>query len=145
MSDRKKMPVSGGGPAKGQPDGVSASPETGKAGNVHGRSGGGESAGGAYPSPHGGSSSPGGFPEHGGQSEHAYYGGGNPNATTAGSRPDGSANAEGNAAPVREPRSVTAGAQSFEVVEDSGVATAEASGMTAADAPDQQEEHRPDG
>ncbi len=52
MTDKKKMPADGGGIAKGQPDGVSGSPDTGDMGRVHGRSPGGESGGAAYPNPH---------------------------------------------------------------------------------------------
>ena len=81
VTDKKKMPADGGGIAKGKPDGVSGSPDTGEVGGVHGRSSGGESGGGAYPNPHSGKG-----PTHsrfsGGQTEKAYYGGDNPNATT---------------------------------------------------------------
>jgi hypothetical protein len=81
VTDKKKMPADGGGIAKGKPDGVSGSPDTGEVGGVHGRSSGGESGGGAYPNPHSGKG-----PTHsrfsGGQTAKAYYGGDNPNATT---------------------------------------------------------------
>lgn len=87
MTDKKKMPVSGGGASKGMPDGVSGAPETGEAGAIHGRRGGGESGGGAYPNPHSGKEGS-DAPEHGGQSEIAYYGGDNPNATTKGATVD---------------------------------------------------------
>lgn len=39
-----------------------------------GRSGGGDSSGGAYPNPHGGTKAKDGFMGHGGQSEMAYHG-----------------------------------------------------------------------
>ena len=85
MTDKTRVPVSGGGPGKGKPDGVSGSPETGEAGAIHGRQGGGESGGGAYPNPHSGKGASGSaLSDHGGQSEIAYYGGDNPNATTTG-------------------------------------------------------------
>lgn len=78
--DKKEMPANGGGVAKGKPDGVSGSPDTGGVGGVHGRSSGGESGGGAYPNPHSGKG-PTNAKFSGGQAEKAYYGGDNPNAT----------------------------------------------------------------
>lgn len=71
---------------------------TGEAGDpqaregYQGRSGGGESAGGAYPNPHARTKAKDGFMGHGGQSEMAYHGAGrlgerkvgdNPNAPAA--------------------------------------------------------------
>jgi hypothetical protein len=100
MSDMKEMPVSGGGADKGKPDGVSGSPDTGEKGRANGRSAGGESGGGAYPNPHSGKSSDeSGFLGHGGQTEIAYYGGENPNATATNRAPK--ALAHRNANPTR--------------------------------------------
>lgn len=79
-TDKKEMPADGGGVAKGKPDGVSGSPDTGEMGRSHGRSSGGESGGGAYPNPHSGTG-PADAIFSGGQGEKAYYGGDNPNAT----------------------------------------------------------------
>jgi hypothetical protein len=81
MNDKKKMPASGGGTAQGKPDGVSGSPDTGETGQIHGRSGGGESGGGAYPNPYSGERSD--TAALSGQgAQNAYFGGDNPNATT---------------------------------------------------------------
>lgn len=101
-TDKKEMPANGGGVAKGKPDGVSGSPETGEVGGVHGRSSGGESGGGAYPNPHSGKGpTKSGF--SGGQGEKAYYGGDNPNATNPRNSSDKeSRGAEANDAPAQE-------------------------------------------
>jgi hypothetical protein len=82
-SSKIDMPADGGGRAKGMPDGVSGSPDTGEMGQASGRSAGGESGGGAYPNPHSGKAPTNeGLLGHGGQTDNAYYGGDNPNATT---------------------------------------------------------------
>lgn len=70
MEDEKTETQADGDGRKGTEDGVS---------NVPAKRDGGESDGGAYPNPHTGKSDP-GF--DGGQSEKAYHGGPNPNATT---------------------------------------------------------------
>lgn len=57
-------PVAGGGSGKGTPDGVN---------NAPGKSGGGESGGGAYPN-EAAKGEHGGFMGHGGQSEQSYSG-----------------------------------------------------------------------
>ena len=147
MSDKKKMPADGDGVRKGQPDGVSGTPGAGKEGEVQGRFTGGESAGGNYPSPHDGKDpTSSGFLAHGGQTENAYYGGDNPNATTGGGvLSEEETGSRGAPAPVREPHDVKAGLQSFEVVEDSGVAAAEATGKVATDAPYEREQETPGG
>ena len=151
MSDKKKMPADGGGVAKGKPDGVSGSPDTGENGRVHGRRSGGESGGSAYPNPHShpsktnSDSSGGDFT--GGQAEKAYYGGDNPNATT---RPRNShlkaADADqGSRTPAREAHPVQAGGRTIEVIKDNGVAAAAATGKVATDATYQAEEESPGG
>lgn len=146
MTDKKEMPVSGGGPGKGKPDGVSGSPVTGEMGRVHGRSSGGESSGGAYPNPHSGKGSTNsGFSGHGGQTENAYYGGDNPNATTKprNSHEEKEPSSKGSGPPLRKAHPVHAGGQTIEVIEDSGVAAAEATGMVATDAPYEREQESP--
>lgn len=70
MTARQPTQADGGG-RKGRPDGVSDAPAK--------RGGKGESDGGAYPNPHTGEADP---DFDGGQSEKAYHGGANPNATT---------------------------------------------------------------
>jgi hypothetical protein len=149
MSDKKTMPVSGGGAAKGRPDGVSGSPESGEIGRTHGRTSGGESGGGAYPNPHANSrktsSSGGDFT--GGQAEQAYYGGDNPNATT---RPQNVRLEEAGAdqdsrTHVQEAHTVQAGGRTIDVIEESGVAAAEATGKVATDATYQAEQESPGG
>ena len=151
MSDKKKMPVSGGGVAKGQPDGVSGSPDSGEMGRVHGRAPGGESGGGAYPNPHAQAgktnSDPAGGGFSGGQAEKAYYGGDNPNATT---EPRSSQLVEADAdkdsgMPVRDAHPVQAGGRTIEVIEDNGVAAAEATGKVATDATYNAEQESPGG
>ncbi len=147
MSDTKKMPADGGGIHKGKPDGVSGTPAAGKEGEVQGRFTGGESAGGAYPNRHDGEGpKASGFLGHGGQTENAYYGGDNPNATTGGGvLPEEGSDSEHAPAPVREPHVMKAGQQTFEVVEDSGVAAAEATGKVATDRPYEREQESPGG
>ena len=145
MTDKKKMPADGGGVAKGKPDGVSGSPDTGEMGRVQGRSAGGESGGGSYPNPYsdkGATSST----FSGGQGEKAYYGGDNPNATTPRNAPEEEElSAEDSDSTVRKAHSVQAGGRSIEVSEDSGVAAAEATGKVGTDAPYEAEQESPSG
>jgi hypothetical protein len=143
VTDKKKMPADGGGVAKGKPDGVSGSPDTGDMGRVHGRSPGGESGGGAYPNPHSDKDSP-DSTFSGGQGDKAYYGGDNPNATTPGSALEEEPNSQGDPT-VRKPHSVKVGGRTIEVIEDSGTAAAEATGKVATDAPYEAEQNSPAG
>lgn len=146
MPDKVRMPADGGGRAKGQPDGVSGSPDSGQDGRPHGRFAGGESAGGAYPNAHHEAASDAdGFLGHGGQSEIDYHGGPNPNATAGGSTPDEESGTRLAASPDREPHQKQVGGQSIEVVEGSGVAAAEATGKVATDAPYEDEQETPGG
>lgn len=151
MCDKKKMPVSGGGAAKGKPDGVSGSPDSAEMGRVHGRAPGGESGGGAYPNPHSHAgkahSDSSGREFSGGQAEKAYYGDDNPNATT---EPRSSHLVEADAdqvspTPVREAHPIQVGGRTIEVIEDNGVAAAEATGKVATDATYQAEQESPGG
>jgi hypothetical protein len=147
MSDEKvPIPADGQGSPKVHSDGVS--------GDLHGR--GGESGGGDYENPHTGKEERGeggGF--EGGQSERDYFGTGQlggkkadpdqPGTVGQGggspSTPGGSdicsvntdSGAPGKTAD-HQPRTVTAGGQTFEVVEESGVAEAEANGKVGTDA-----------
>jgi hypothetical protein len=116
-------------------------------GRTHGRVSGGESSGGAYPNPHTGKESEASVsPSHGGQTEIAYYGGNNPNATTEGRDSDIDSNGGQLATPItREPHSLQVGQRTIEVVNDSGVAAAEASGKIATDAPYEREQEEPGG
>jgi hypothetical protein len=95
MANDQKFPtqVAGGGPDKGKPDGVSASPAAAEGVDVQGRTSGGDGEGGAYPNPHTGREpTQGGFMGHGGQTEIGYHGGGqagdegkpSPNAAASG-------------------------------------------------------------
>jgi hypothetical protein len=135
VTDKKEMPANGGGAAKGKPDGVSGSPDTGETGQIHGRSGGGESGGGAYPNPYSGKGSADtGSSDLGAQN--AYFGGDNPNATT---KPQNSLEKEEPAAEESDPslgeaHRVEAGGRTFEVIEESGVAAAIAAGKTGTEA-----------
>ena len=152
MEDGKvKMPADGGGFRKGEPDGVSGTPGSDETGRVHGRTGGGESAGGAYPNPDsdpepsGPKSSKGaGILGHAGQSEKAYYGGANPNATTGGGLlSDAQDGSKDGASPIRKSHAAGAEGQDIEVIEDSGIAAAEATGKVATDAPYENEQKNP--
>ena len=145
MADKKKMPVTGGGAGKGKPDGASGSPATGEEGRAHGRSAGGESGGGAYPNPHSGKEPDNeGFLSHGGQTEMSYHGGNNPNATAGPQEPAGEqAGSQAAAAPERKPHTIQAGQRTIDVVEESGIAAAEASGKVATDAPYEREQKSP--
>jgi hypothetical protein len=145
VTDKIKMPADGGGVAKGKPDGVSGSPDSVERGRAHGRSSGGESGGGAYPNPHsdkGATSST----FSGGQGEKAYYGGNNPNATTPRKAPEKEElSAEDSDSNVRKSHSVQVGGRTIEVIEDSGVAAAEATGKVGTDAPYEAEQKSPGG
>jgi hypothetical protein len=127
---RKSMPADGGGRRKGAPDGVAGE-------HVSGRSPAGESGGGAYHNAHSGQTDA--LP-HGSQTQTRHYSG--PGA--AGADKGASSNAP-NTAPDAVPekplpppvadrpvRVVAADGGSFAVVEQSGVAAAEASGAVPA-------------
>lgn len=149
----ERTPVSGGGADEGAPDGFSGSPDTGAAGDVQGRTPGGESEGGGYPNPQSGKDGgDGGFMGHGGQAEIGYHGGGQageqggdaPNAATGSDSSDGSE--RGSAAwraPHYPPHEVHAGGRTFGVIETNGVAEAEALGKVGTDAPYEREQEQP--
>ena len=143
-TDKKKMPVPGGGPATGKPDGVSGSPDPGATGQVHGRSLGGESGGGPYPNPYSDKESddPG---ASGRDPQKAYYGGDNPNATANPPNPlDADKHSAQGARPaVQEPHEVEADGRTFEVLEESGVAAAVATGKVGTEARDEPEQESP--
>lgn len=152
MPDEKTMPADGGGVRKGEPDGVSGTPGSGEEGRVHGRVGGGESGGGAYPNPHGPEvsgdkpSDNSGLLGHAGQSEKSYYGGSNPNATTGGGALDDAQDGgRVDPSPERTSHEVEADGQHIDVIEDSGVAAAEATGKVGTDAPYEREQESPGG
>lgn len=147
MPDTKKMPADGGGIHKGEPDGVSGMPEAGEEGQVNGRVGGGESAGGAYPNPHSGKPPQGaGLLGIGGQSDKAYYGGENPNATAGGETlPEGRDGEQSKIVPARKAHRVQTRQQGIDVIEDDGVAAAEATGKVGTDAPYEREQETPGG
>lgn len=148
---KTEMPANGGGRRKGAPDGVAASPGGDPNSGVHGRTGDGESGGGAYPNPHTGKTPPtGGF--SGGQTDNAYYGGGQageqggdaPNAATGSDNSNGvEKGAATSIAPTYAPRPVHSQGESFEVEETDGVAKAEASGKIGTDAPYEREQEEP--
>lgn len=129
------MPVDGGGRRKGAADGVSGTPADGPGEGVSGRTAAGESGGSAYPNPHSGQTEP--LP-HGGQPRVKFYGGSGPASgdgkpsPNAPDRPQGEDAARPVPAPApaaeREPHVVKAAHGSFAVVEESGVAAAEATG-----------------
>jgi hypothetical protein len=145
MSDKKKMPANGGGVAKGKPDGVSGSPDTGEMGRVHGRSAGGESGGAAYPNPNSGKGTT-KSRFSGGQNEKAYYGGDNPNATLPrNAHLTEAVAAQVSGTPVQEAHPVQAAGRTIEVIEDNGVSAAEATGKVATDATYQAEQESPGG
>ncbi|GGB23898.1 hypothetical protein GCM10011380_11970 [Sphingomonas metalli] len=78
MTDKQPVQAAGEDGRKGAPDGVN---------DPHGKQGGGESAGGAYPNPQTGKAEKNdGFMSHGGQTEIDYSGskGGEGNAVTEG-------------------------------------------------------------
>lgn len=146
-----KMPASGDPAFEGKADGVSDTPDRNSEANVHGRAGGGESGGGAYPNPQSGKE-PGGRGFEGGQSDKAYHGGGQagddggdaPNAATGSSGSDGH---ERDALPPpaaeHTPREVSAGGRTFDVVEMSGTVEAEAAGKVGTDASYEAEQKSP--
>ena len=146
MSDKVPMPAPGNPETKGAPDGVADAPGSGGAGEVHGRTPGGESGGGGYDNPHEGKDgSNSGFFGHGGQTDIDYHGSGQagdaassaPNATTGSTGLN-----DGEKAPApdaeRTPRTVEADGRSFEVVETSGTAEAEATGKIGTDSGEDQ-------
>ena len=143
MSDRKvPMPASGQKSHKTHSDGIGDV-------DTHGRDVGGESGGGSYDNPHTGKKArgeSGGF--EGGQSVRGYYGPGQLDGEKAdpaergtvgqggaASGPDGDSN-QSSPAPGHKPRQVRAAGQSFEIMEASGVAEAEASGKVGTDGND---------
>lgn len=145
-----ETPVSGGGPDKGAPDGVSASPDPEGDVDIQGRPAGGESGGGAYPNPHTGKPpSGGGFMGHGGQTEIVYHGGGQigkggdaPNAATGSDSSNGAGRgAAPPKAPTYEARAVGGGA--FAVKQTNGIAQAEATGKVVANTPFEEEPSSP--
>lgn len=151
MADKVPMPVSGNSDTKGAPDGVSDIPEGDGGANVHGRSAGGESGGGAYPNPHAGKVATNtGFLAHGGQSDIAYHGGGQA-GEEGGSAPNGVAGSGNGARSTiaadpdadRKPHALADGDRSIDVVETSGVAEAEASGKVGTDARYEAEQTHP--
>lgn len=154
MTD-KPMPASGDAHSKGAPDGVSGTPTEGDGRSVHGRTEGGESGGANYLNPHtgkagasgqGGTTSPGsghgsGFGDgasgHGGQTQIDYYGSGQRGAGGAAAQNavagSDSSDHNGESKPPpphaeRPSHQVTAQGRTFSVVEDSGIAAAEAAG-----------------
>lgn len=139
-----ETPVSGGGPNKGKPDGVSGSPNPD--GGVHGRTAGGESGGGAYPNAQTGKTPEnGGFMGHGGQTEMDYHGGRQAgNAPTGSDSPDDAEDAP-RASPSADHKAhpIAVGAGTAKVVETSGVAEAEATGKVGTDAPYESEQAAP--
>lgn len=147
----ERTPVSGGGAKKGAPDGVSASPETGAAANIQGRTPGGESGGAAYPNPQTGKKpTNSGIMGHGGQTEIGYHGGGQlgdgdaPNAATGSDSSDGTERGSAAwAAPRYEPHRVGDGGHAFSVIETNGVAEAEARAKVGTDAPYEREQEQP--
>lgn len=154
MSDKIPTPVSGNPASKGAPDGVSDVPGGNDTHEIHGRSSGGESGGGAYPNPHTGKVPTNtGFMKHGGQTEIAYHGGGQA-GVSAGSAPNavtGSGGDRGKAGegglPVeaadRTERDVPIEGHDIKVVETSGTAEAEASGKVGTDAAYEREQKQP--
>ena len=103
MNDDAKRPdASGNSPHTAASEGEGGNPAHGdpeRHEELSGRSGGGDSGGGAYPNPHTGKAGGGneGFLGHGGQTEMPYHGtgrlgedvtGGNANAPTTETRPD---------------------------------------------------------
>ncbi|WP_419813740.1 hypothetical protein [Glacieibacterium sp.] len=136
MSGKTPVPVDGDGVNKGAPDGVSGAPEKGPGEGVHGRAPPGETGGGAYPNPHTEESDDDAREKtHGGQTEMKYYGSGQagsdgsaaPNAA-AGSNDPGHASEAKLPEPAvdRQPHTIHAQGRTFQVVEGSGVAAAEA-------------------
>jgi hypothetical protein len=151
MSDKVPMPVSGNPGSKGEADGVSGVPGMSGDREIHGRSTGGESEGGAYPNPHTGKVSKNeGFMAHGGQTDIAYHGGGQagnargsaPNSVT-GSDGDYSEGDSSAPSPDHEQRDVAGSRGAIKVEETSGIAEAEAAGKVGTDASYEREQKQP--
>lgn len=153
MSDRKPMPAAGGDDMKDAPDGVNTDPS--------GQSEQGESGGGSYPNcREDADDRSGGFPKHGGQSNIGYHGGGqagqdgsaNPNSAAHG---DDDFSDQGEAGPKPGPRGPAQDDdgsrvrtevmqdRTVKVEEASGIAAAEASGLTGADGQNASDEEAP--
>ena len=151
MSDKVHTPVPGNPASKGAPDGVSVSPRSDTDGRVHGRSDGGESAGGAYPNPHEGKIDADTSPaSQGGQTDIAYHGGGQAgeNGGSAGNAVAGSSGGSGTTIAAdpdadRTPHSIAAEHGTIKVVETSGIAEAEATGKVGTDARYENEQAKP--
>ena len=156
MTDKVLMPVPGDPATKGAPDGVSDAPGDKGSGNIHGRSAGGESGGGAYPNPQTGKTEKNeGFFKHGGQTEIGYQGGGQAGEegtsaqnATAGSGGSSRGNGDGPwlSVPTAEHAVRTIigdGGSNIAVVEMSGVAEAEAIGKVGTDANYEAEQEQP--
>ena len=151
MSDKVQTPVPGDPATKGAPDGVSDSPRGHDDADVHGRSEGGESGGGAYPNPHAGKTETNtGFMAHGGQTDIAYHGGGQA-GEDGGSAAKGLAGSGGGDGTTiaadpdadRKPHAIAAGGRTIEVVETSGIAEAEANRKIGTDADYEDEQKEP--
>lgn len=151
MSDKVQTPVPGNPASKGSPDGVSDSPRGNDGADVHGRTEGGESEGGAYPNPHAGKTATNtGFMAHGGQTDIAYHGGGQA-GEDGGSTANGVAGSGGGDRTTiasdpdadREPHAIAAEDRKIEVVETSGIAEAEATGKIGTDARYEDEQKQP--
>jgi hypothetical protein len=150
MSDKVPTPVSGNPETKGAPDGVSDVPGGADNREIHGRSTGGESGGGAYPNPQTGKTDTNtGFMGHGGQTDMAYHGGGQAGEEggSAGNGVTGSTGNEATAAPApaadRKERDVSVEGHDVKVVETSGIAEAEATGKIGTDADYEDEQKQP--
>jgi len=151
MSDKVHTPVPGNPASKGAPDGVSESPRSDTDGRVHGRSDGGESAGGAYPNPHEGKTDADTSPaSQGGQTDIAYHGGGQAgeDGGSAGNAVAGSSGGSGTTIAAdpdadRTPHSIAAEHGTIKVVETSGIAEAEATGKVGTDARYEHEQAKP--
>jgi hypothetical protein len=151
MSDKVQTPVPGNPATKGTPDGVSDSPHGNGGAEVHGRSEGGESGGGAYPNPHAGKTETNtGFMAHGGQTNIAYHGGGQAgeDGGNAGNGVAGSGGGDGTTIAAdpdadRVPHEIAAEGSRINVVETSGIAEAEASGKVGTDADYEEEQKQP--
>jgi hypothetical protein len=148
MSDKVPTPVSGNPETKGAPDGVSDVRRG--ANEVHGRSAGGESGGGAYPNPQTGKTDTNtGFMGHGGQTDMAYHGGGQAGEEGGSARNGvtGSSGNGGTAAPAPaadyKERDVSVEGHDVKVVETSGIAEAEATGKIGTDADYDDEQKQP--
>ena len=151
MSDKVQPPVPGNPASKGAPDGVSGAPRGGDGGDVHGRSDGGESGGGAYPNPHAGKTDTNtSFMAHGGQTDIAYHGGGQV-GEDGGSAANGVTGSDGGDRSTiaadpdadRESHAIAAEGRTIDVVETSGIAEAETTGKIGTDARYEREQKKP--